>query len=359
MKKILAVILCFFLGFFVFVACTNNIQNQGTNTNQENILSIYNWSTYIDPEVIKEFEQKNNVKIQYDTYESNEELYAKLKLGNPGYDLIFPSDYMVTIMAKENLLEQINLANIPNITNLDLKFLNTPFDPENKYSIPYQWGTIGIGYNQEVIPNKPDSWSILSDPKYKNRVALVEDTRGVLGGVLIYLGFDPNTTNPDEITQAKDYLLKSKDNIAVFAPDTGQILLDQGEVDLAVEYSGDIFQLMEENPKINYFIPKEGTLVNIDNLAIPAKAPHKELAEKFINFVLEPEIGAKISNFIQYATPNKKAIELNLINPEQLNNPAIYPPPEVFNKLTYTIDVDSATQLYDQAWTELKLEMGK
>jgi spermidine/putrescine transport system substrate-binding protein len=365
MKKILTLIFCFFFAMFVVIACNapndnqNSNQTPVTNNNPETILNVYNWTTYIDPAVITEFEQKNNIKINYETYKSNEELYEKLKAGSKVYDLIFPSDYMVNIMIKENLLYPLNFDNIPNLKNIDLKFFNTPFDPEGKYSVPYQWGTIAIGYNQEVITNKPDSWGILFDPKYKNRVALLDDNRAVLGAVLMYLGFDANTTNPEEINQAKDYLLKFKDNIATFAPDTGDVLLNQGEVDLAMEYSGDIFQVMEENPKINFVIPKEGALISSDNMAIPTNATHKELAEKFINFVLEPEIGAKISNFIKYASPNRESIALNLINPEQLNNPAIYPPSELFGKLTYIGEVDSATQVYDQAWTEIKSETGK
>jgi spermidine/putrescine transport system substrate-binding protein len=359
MKKIILLGLLFSFSLMIFWGCAANNINQNTANTPENILSIYNWSTYINPEVLAEFKQKYGVKIKYDTYESNEELYAKLNLGNPGYDLIFPSGYMVAIMRAENLLEEINLANIPNLSNIDPKFLNTPFDPENKYSIPYQWGTTGIGYNQDATARKIDSWSDIFEPKYKNRVAFIEDSREVLGAVLIYLGHDPNTSNPEEIKQAKNYILEHKDNIAVFAPDTGQILLDQGEVDLAIEYNGDIFQLREENPKINYAIPQEGTLINIDNMSIPKNAPHKEIAEKFINFILEPEIGAKISNFIKYATPNQKAIEMGLINHEQLENKEIYPEPEVFAKLTYIEDVGEATRLYDGAWTEIKLQIGK
>jgi spermidine/putrescine transport system substrate-binding protein len=360
MKKIFVFILLFIIGVTIPFGCTANQSNStGANSNRENSLSVYNWSTYIDPSVIQDFEQKYGVEVKYDTYESNDDLYTKLKPGNPGYDVIFPSDYMVTIMGKENLVEELNLKNIPNLKNLDPKFLKAPFDPENKYSVPYQWGTMGFGYNVAKTGGEIDSWKTVFDPKYKGKVSLLDELRSMMGGILIYLGYDPNTTNPEEINKAKDFLLKHKDNIAAFAPDTGQNLLDQGEVDIAVEWSGDIFQVMEENPDLRYAIPKEGTIIWIDNISIPKGAPHKELAEKFINYLLEPEVGAKVSNFIKYGSPNKVAVEKGLINQEDLQNKAIYPSSETFAKLTYLKDVGEASKLYDQAWTEIKVGIGK
>lgn len=350
MKRIFLISL-FLIGlFFPLLSISAQSDNQ--------TLNVYNYSTYIDPEVIKEFENKFGVKVTYDTYENSEELYAKLKPGNPGYDVVFPTDYMVPIMVKENLLEPLNLDNIPNIKHLDDKFVNPPFDPGNKYSLPYQWGTLGLGYNLKDTGEEIKSWSAIFDPKYQGKIALMEEARSMLGGILIYLGYDPNTTNPEEIAAAKDLLLEHRDNIVAFAPDNGQLLLDQGEVAIAVEWSGDILQVMEENPDLRYSIPEEGSIVWIDNVAIAKNAPNKELAEQFINFLLEPEISAKISNFIRYASPNKTAIETGLINPEQLNNPAIYPPAEIYEKLTYLKDVGEATQLYDEAWTELKIGVG-
>jgi len=322
-------------------------------------LNIYNWSTYINPQIITEFEQKFGVKVQYDTYESSEALYAKLKPGNPGYDVIFPSDFNVTLMGKENLLEEINLANIPNRQNIDKKFLNTPFDPQNKYSMPYLWGTMGIGYNVKKTGQPLDSWQSVFNPKFNDQVALVDELRTMLGGILIYLGYDANSTNPEEINKAKDFLVKNKNVIYAFAGDNGQDLLNRGDVAIAIEWSGDIFQIMKENPDIRYAIPKEGSIVWIDNMAIPKNAPNRELAEKFINFMLSPEIAAKNANFLKYATPNKTALDKNLISPELKKNETLYPKPEVYKKLTYVKDVGEASKLYDQAWTELKLEVGK
>ncbi|WP_445246964.1 ABC transporter substrate-binding protein [Microcoleus sp. OTE_8_concoct_300] len=353
MKRLLTFLLLFVMSATVAFGCSP------TGGNQQQVLSIYNYASYIAPEAIAQFEKENNVKIQYDTFENSDALYAKLKEGNPGYDLIFPADYMVKIMIAENLIEPLNLNKIPNQKNLEPKFINQAFDPGNKYSLPYQWGTMGIGYNVKATKGDINSWAAMFDSKYAGKVAWQDDARYTFAGVLMYLGFDPNTTNPEEINKARDLLIKSKNIIAAFVPDTGQNLLDQGEVNLTMEWSGDVFQVMKENPNLRYAIPKEGTIIFSDNMAIPKGAPQKELAEKFINFILQPEVGAKVSNFTHYGSPNKAAIDRGLIDPNDLKNPQIYPPSEVFGKMKLLQDVGKATALYDQAWTEVKAGAGK
>lgn len=357
MKRLLIFCLLFCLSALLSIGCAVHRSDLGVSASQENMLSIFNWSDYIDPEVIAEFEQEFGVKVKYDTFDSNESLFAKIRPGNPGYDIIVPTNDYVEIMVKIGLLEELDRDNIPNIKNINSKFLNPGFDIGNKYSIPYQWGTVGIGYNITKTGGEIDSFEALFDPKFKNKVALLEDIRVVMGMVLNYLGYDPNTTDIDAIQAAKDYIVDRKETIATFAPDTGQTLLDQGEVDIALEYSGDIFTVMAENEDLRYVIPKEGSIVWTDSLAIPKGAPHKELAEKFINFVLDPEVGAKISNYVAYGTPNATAIEQGLIDEEILADPSIYPSPEVFEKLSYIHDVGKATTLYDDAWTEVKVSM--
>ncbi|HID63022.1 MAG TPA: spermidine/putrescine ABC transporter substrate-binding protein [Anaerolineae bacterium] len=315
---------------------------------EEKVLNVYNWSTYIAEDTIPNFEKQFGVKVNYDLYDNLEELYAKISAGNPGYDVIVPGDYMVEIMIAEDLLEPLNLDNIPNFKNIDEAFLDPPYDPGNKYSVPYQWGTLGIGYNIKATGEEITSWAQMWDEKYKGRIAVLEDMRYTMGMALIYLGYDPNTTDPDDIKAARDFLIEHKDWIKVFAPDTGQILLNQGEVDLTFEWSGDIFQVMEENEDLRYVIPEEGTIVWTDNLCIPKGAPHKELAETFINYILDPKVGADISNYTMYGSPNKAAQPyLN-----DLDNPGIYP--KDMSKLYFLVDVGEATELYDNAWTEIK-----
>jgi spermidine/putrescine transport system substrate-binding protein len=353
MKRLLTFLLLFIISTVLPFGCSR------PSSNQQQVLNIYNYATYIAPKVIAQFEKENNVKIQYDTFEDSDALYAKLKQGNPGYDVIFPADYMVKIMAGENIIEPLNVNNIPNLKNLDRRFINQSFDPGNKYSFPYQWGTMGIGYNLKATQSEINSWAAMFDPKYTGKIAWQDNLRYTFAGVLMYLGFDPNTTNPVEINQARDLLIKSKNVISAFVPDTGQLLLDQGEVNVAMEWSGDIFQVMKENPNLRYAIPKEGTILFSDNMAIPKGAPHKELAEKFINFILQPEVGAQISNFTHYGSPNQAAIDKGLIDQKDLKNPQIYPPTEVFSKMKFLEDVGKATALYDRAWTEVKAGVGK
>ncbi len=332
----------------VSVACNPNSSFQ-KSSNEIQSLNIYNWATYIAPEVLSEFEKTYQVKIKYDNFDSEDTLYAKLKAGNPGYDLIFPTDYMLRRMIKEKMVLTLDPSNIPNQKHLDPKFLNTSYDPENRYSMPYQWGTMGIGYNVKTTGAAIDSWGALFDAKYKNKVALMDEMRGTIGMVLLYLGYSPSTTNPAEIDRAKDFLIQYKSNIKAFVADTGQDLVDRGEVVMTNEWSGDMFQVMQKNPDLRYVIPKEGTTIATDLMAIPTGAPHKKLAEQFINFILEPRIGAKISNFIHYGSPNLTAKTQGLIDAKDLNNPAIYPPSKLWAKLKSVDDVGAALQLYDRA----------
>lgn len=319
-------------------------------------LNVYNWDTYIDESVLDEFEQQYQVNINYSTYGSNEELHNKLKAGNTRYDVIFPTDYMVQVMAREGLLATIDLQNMPNLNHIDSKFLDPEYDPANRYSLPYQWGTLGIGYNLEVTGQEIDSWSAMFKPQYAGKIAWVDDTRYTIGVVLMFLGKDPNTQNVNEINQARDFLIEQKGTIAAFASDTGQDLLNQGEVDLAFEWNGDIQQVMKENPDLRYAIPKEGSIIWIDNMAIPRTAPHHKLAEQFINFMLEPRIAARVSNFTQYGSPNRTARNTGLINQADLNNPGIYPSDAIFPKLKSLKDVGDAAPLYNAAWRAIKSE---
>jgi len=354
MRRLLVLALLFVIGVALPLGCSTKVTDSG-----KQVLSIYNWATYIDEETIPEFEEKFNVEVKYDTFESNEALLAKIQPGNPGYDIIVPTGDFVESMASEGLLLELNHENIPNLKYLDEAFVDPPFDPGNRYSVPYQWGTIGIGYNIEKTGEEITSWGQVFNPKYSGRVALMEDARAMMGAILIYLGYDPNTTDPEQLEEAKNFLIDKKDVIATFAPDTGQDLLDQGEVDIAIEWSGDIFQIMEENDAIRYAIPEEGTIIWTDNLAIPEGAPNKELAEKFINFTLEPEVSARISNYVKFGTPNRAAIDQGLIEKEDLENPGIYPPPETFGRLKYAKNLGEQTAIYDEIWTELKVALGK
>ena len=328
-----------------------------TEAAAEQALNIYNWDTYIDPAVLTDFEQEFGVKIRYDLFENNEAMLEAVQDGTTDYDIVVPTDYMVEIMHKAGLLAPLNKNNIPNFGNLDPSFVSPAYDPGNRYCMPYQWGTMGIGYNIRATQRELTSWKDLFDPAFAGRVSLLADARLTMGVVLLYLGYSPNTTSATEIAEARDFLIEHADQIAEFAPDTGQDLLAEGTVDVAFEWSGDIFQVMEDNADLRYVIPEEGALLWTDNLCILATAPHKEMAEKFINYVLEPAVGAAISNYIRFGSPNQAA--LPLLNAEDRNNPAIYPSDQVRQRLFLLADVGPVgTRVYEEAWAEVLAAKG-
>lgn len=322
-------------------------------------LHIYNWSEYIDPEIYEEFEKEFGVKVIEDTFSSNEDLLAKLQAGATGYDLIVPSDYMVAIMIELDLLAELNYDNIPNFENIDAKFKNPPYDPENKYSVPYQWGTTGIGYSLDVFEeDPPESWAFLFDPElaseYAGQISMLDDARESIGAALKYLGYSLNTTDEAQLEEAKQLLIQQKEWVAAYDSDGFEDLLAAGETVIAHGWSGDFFAAAEEAEHIWYGIPEEGGVIWTDNLAVPKTAPSQYTAEVFINYLLRPEVGAKITNFTWFGSPNKASEEF--IDAEILEEPAIYPPPEVMDRLEFIRDVGDATAIYDRIWTEIKTE---
>lgn len=322
-------------------------------------LSIYNWSTYVAEDTIANFEEACGVTVVYDVYESNEAMLARIGQGNPGYDILVPTDYIVALMIAEGMLEPLNYANIPNLANVSETLLNPPYDPGNVYSIPYQWGTIGIGYNVNEVGEEVTTWQQMFE--YQGRVAWLEDVRAMLGIALNMLGYDPSTSNPDEIAEARDLLIANGGNVVAIAADDGQALLERGEVDMVIEYNGDIFQLIDDCECEDYafIIPEEGAQMWVDNLVIPVGAPNKELAEVFIDYILHPQVGADISNYTAYATPNQVAIDNGLIDEELLDNPSIYPTDEVRERLFFTEDNPDGEQYFNDAWDEIKVLLGR
>lgn len=316
-------------------------------------LNIYNWFDYIGETTLADFEKEFGVKINYDTYDNNEALLAKLQTGAVGYDIIIPSDYMVRIMIKEGMLAPLDFKNIPNFKNINKKFQNLPFDPENKYSVPYQWGTTGFAYNTKYIPEQLDSWATLFDEKYKGKITMLNEARDVIGSVLKYLGYSLNSMNEAELTQAKELLIKQKPLIKAYTADQAKPMLISEEAWISHIYSGDAFAAASENEAVQYIIPKEGSAIWVDNMCIPKSAPHTYTAEVFINYILRPEVSAGISNYTFFASPSAAALEH--IQPEIKENPSIYPPQAVMEKLEFIKDLGSeATRLWDKIWTEVK-----
>ena len=320
---------------------------------EEKKLNFYNWDTYIGETTLADFENASGIAAKMDLYADNDELFAKLKEGNPGYDVIVPTNDLVERMILAGMLLPIDHGLIPNIKNIDGHFLDAAFDPGRKYSLPYMWGTLGIGYRKSKVSSTPDTWKVLYDSdEYTGRIALLGDGDTVIGIALKYLGYSYNSTSPAEIKEAEGLLIRQKPHIKTFAEDNGQDLLLSGEVDLTMEWNGDILQVMEEDEDISYIVPKEGTNVWQDCLCIPRGAPHRENAHRFIDFILDAEAGAAIAEFIQYATPNKAARKLL---PDEYNkNPAIFPTDETLARSEPDIYLgEDVKRLYDEGWTRV------
>jgi spermidine/putrescine transport system substrate-binding protein len=318
-------------------------------------INLFIWSEYIDPEIIKSFEQKYTCKVTTEVYEDNESMIAKLQAGGTSqYDLVVPSGYVVPGMIHLGLLAELRHANIPNLANLDEKFANPAFDPGNKYTAAYQWGTVGIYLRKSQAKNYKPSWNLLFDPKQQPGPFLMMDSiREMLGSALKFQGKSVNTTNPAEIETAGALLIEAKKRSQGFEGGVGgknKVL--SKEVTAAVVYNGDAARGMTDDKDTQFFVPDEGGVIWVDSLVIPAKAPHRDWAEKFIDYILDAKIGAQLSNFNQYATPNKAARPL--VKPEDLANPAIYPTPEMMAKLELVGDVGDASKLYDEIWTRVK-----
>jgi spermidine/putrescine transport system substrate-binding protein len=324
-------------------------------------LNVYNWTIYIAEDTIPNFEAACGVTVVYDNYYTNEELLAKLQQGNPGYDVIVPSDYMIAIMIEEGLLLPLERERIPNVRHISADILSPWYDEGNVYTMPYQWGTAAIAYNRTAVGREITSWTEFFT--YPGNVAWLEDLRGMLGIGLLMTGHDVNSTDPTEIAAARDYLRANSANVAAIVAGNSKQLLSQGEVDMAVDYNGNVFGLMAEcaadpncTTEYAYSIPVEGASLWMDNLAIPVGAANPTLANVFIDYILHPQVSADISNYVTYGTPNQTALDLGLIDPETLANPSVYPPPEVRENLFQIRPVPPEVETYyNDAWDELKI----
>ncbi|WP_243093768.1 polyamine ABC transporter substrate-binding protein [Thermus thalpophilus] len=322
---------------------------------QKGELRLFIWSEYIDPAILEAFTQKFGYKVRVDLYESNEELIAKLQAGGVGqYDVIFPSDFYVPSLIHLKLVRPLDHAQIPNLKNLDEKFKSPPFDPGNRYSAAYQWGTTGLIYRKDRVP-EPTSWAVLfKEPKAP--FILMDSPREMLGNALKYLGYSVNTKDPKEVQQAGQLLLQAKRSryfLGFEGGVGGKNRVVAGAAAYAVVYNGDAVRAAEENPgKVAFAIPKEGATLWVDSMMIPARAPNPEAAHRFINFILEPRVGAQLSNYNRYATPNRAA--LPYIRPEDRKNPAIYPSPEAMKRLEFILDLGKDNRIYDEVWSAVK-----
>jgi len=318
------------------------------------VVNIYNWADYLPEDVIRDFERETGIRVVYNVFSNNEELHARLRAGASGYDLIFPSDYMVEVLIEEGLLQPIPREAIPNIAHIDQRFLSLPADPENKYAVPYLWGTTGIGVNTRYVTEEVDSWDVLWDPKYRGRIAMLNDAREVFAVALKRLGYSLNSRDLAELQAARDLLIQQKPLVLTYDSDNTKNLLVSEEVWLAHGYSGDVLMAAEENPNIVYVVPKEGGSMWMDMMAIPRTARNVEGALKLIDFLLRPDISARLSEAIWYPSPNRTSWELT--SPEIMEDPSIHPPAEVLDKLEWLEDLGDLAPVVDRLWTEVKAD---
>jgi len=317
-------------------------------------LYYFTWSDYVGPELIAEFEKQAGARVVVDTFGSNEELLAKLQGGATGYDVAVPSDFMVSVMINQGLLAELKLEKIPNAKLLTERLQHLPFDPDNRYSIPYLWGTVGIGYDSNAISTPPDSWTVLWDPRYKGRISMLNDQREVFGVALRVIGQSLNSRDPAVIGQAKAKLLSQKPLVKTYTSENYDQLLISGEVDLAHGWGGAVARAMAERPSIKYVVPKEGGTIWSDCLVVLKTSRNRDLAMRFINYLLDPEVAAKTTNRLRFASSNWQAKAL--VDEPLRENPAVYPPDSALDRLEWIADVGEAIRLYDRAWTELKMQ---
>lgn len=325
-------------------------------------LNLYTWVEYIDPAIKDQFEAECGVKVNETNFDSNETLLATLQAGGTGYDVIVPSDYMVQIMIQEGLLEALDFSIITNIKNMESQNVNQYFDPEQKYTVPYFWGTSGLAVDTSVLPEPQDSWQMVFEPSSEvcGKISMLDDERETLGAALMYLGYSINDTDPAHLEEAKNLLIEQSRCVKAYDSQTNDDLIVSGETAIAHIWTGDA--ILAGDPEaggregIVYLIPQEGCTIWQDNLAVPVGAPNKYTAMVFIDYLSHPEIAAQNAMWVGYGSPNAAAKQF--IDPEILADEGIYPPEDVAARLQWIEDVGDALELYDRMWTEFKAAAG-
>lgn len=358
LKKVLSLGISVFLLGSILTGCGTSSaklkdgSSEVVDQKEGDVLNVFNWSEYLPDSVIKEFEDKYKIKVNYTTYSSNEEMLAKISAGGSQFDIAVASDYMVDAMRKQNLMEEIKMDNIPNFKNIGDQFKKLSFDPENKYTVPYMWGTAVIAVNTKKISGDITSYNDLWDSKFKNSIVALDDERALIGIALKKLGYSMNETDPEKLEQAKKELLKFKDNIKAFDSDSPKTALINGEAAAGYVWGAEAALAEKDNKDIKTFFPKEGMYIWQDNFIIPKGAPNKKNAELFINFILDPKVSAEISKEFPYANPNVEAHQY--IDKETLQDTTVYPTEEQLKNGEHLKDLGDTITLYDKIWTEVK-----
>lgn len=330
------------LSSFILSACGNSKEE----------VNLFIWSEYMPESVIKQFEEETGIKVNYGTFSSNEEMISKISAGTTAYDLTLASDYIVDIMEKQKLMEPLNKDNIPNLKNIGPEFLDLDYDKGNKYTVPYMWGTVVVAVNTEKVTKPIESYEDLWDEEFKDSLVVLDDVRSMVGITNVLQGKSMNETDPKVLEESKKMLEKLKPNIKKYDSDSPKTMLVSGEVKAGIVWGAEASLARQENPNIKTVYPKEKIQIWHDNFVIPKGAPNKENAEKFIDFILRPEISAEISKEFPYGNPNIAAHKL--IDKDIINDPAVYPDEDVHKRGEVLRDIGDAILEYDRIWSELK-----
>ncbi|NCA81835.1 MAG: spermidine/putrescine ABC transporter substrate-binding protein [Opitutae bacterium] len=333
--------------------CAEKPLEEPASPGEKPVLRIYTWSDYVKPELIQRFERENHCTVAIDTYDSNEAMYDHLKSRERGsYDLLFPSSYMVKILHDQDLLRKLNPGWIPNLRNIDSAYLAMAFDQEMDHSVPYAMGITCLGYRGSQVKGFAPSWGMLDRADLAGRMSMLDDYRETIGAALKFLGYSLNSTNDQELAQAKAVVLRWKKNLAGFDNEQYKEDLASGASLVVHGYGGDLMQARPGNPDIQIAVPREGAALSFDDMVIPADASQVELAHAFINFILDPHVAAELTEFICFLCPNE--VSYQYLSAETRANPLLLPPPEMAEKLEMIADLGKSTAKYEKLWQEIQ-----
>lgn len=354
MKKLVRLFVAVLVVSFLLLFIVSKL-NSSQGYSSGNTLTVFNWGDYIDEELIKKFEKETGIKVIYETFDSNEAMLTKIKQGGTSYDVAVPSEYMIEKMQEENLLIPLDHSKLPNEKYIDSRFLDLPFDPENQFSIPYFWGTVGIVYNPELLGDiEIKGWNDLWNPKLENKILLVDGAREAMGIGLNSLHYSLNDTNKEHLLEAKKKLETLTPNIKAIVGDEIKILMANEEAAIGVVWSGDAADIMWENEKLDYVVPEEGSNLWFDNMVIPKTAKNIDGAHQFINFMLDPQNAAQNTDYVSYSTPNKEA--LKYLDEEVVSDERFYPDAELTKRLeVYENLGKKMLAYYNELYLEFKM----
>lgn len=317
------------------------------------VVHVYNWGDYINMDLLEDFEQETGIKVVYDTFATNEDMWVRFTQGGNDYDVIFPSEYFIEKMIREDKIAPLDLDKLPNLKNIDPAFSKLEFDPGYKYSVPYFWGSVGIIYNKKMVHDVVDSWSILWDEKYSQQILMMDSQRDSLMVALKVLGYSMNTQNEAELEEAKQLLIRQKPLVLAYVGDNVKDMMKQGEAAMAVCWSGEAYAIMQESDDFAYVVPKEGSNYWFDNIVLAKDAPHQEEAYQFINFLLRGDVGKKNTDYIFYGTPNMATYDL--LDEDSKKILGRFPFEELEKNSEIFKDPQDFIKVYNKIWTEFKV----